>query len=88
MQDINKNKFAKAVAQAMDKQAAYPFYEMVKDNSSLYTPNDPIGVQSADNMPTIEQMQPNLTGVDYETEFALNGLSAQYPNVDRLRPAE
>ena len=64
------------------KTAAYPFYEMVRDNSSLYIPNDPIGVQSAENGTTIEQMKPNLAGIDYETEFALSGLSAKYPNVE------
>ena len=81
MQNINKNKFAKAVSKQMQKKAAYPFYEMVKDNSSLYEPNDPIGVQSAENNTTILDMKPDLTEIDYTEEFALAGLSNKYPNV-------
>lgn len=76
------NKLAQAIANHINKKAAYPFYEMVKDTTPLYTPNDPIGVQSAENGTTIEQMKPNLAGIDYETEFALSGLSAKYPNVE------
>lgn len=84
MQNINKNKFAKAISKQMQKKAAYPFYEMVKDNSSLYAPNDPIGVQSAENNTTIQDMKPDLTAIDYTEEFALAGLSNKYPgtNVD------
>jgi len=67
--------------QTLSKKAAYPFYEMVKDTSPLYTPNDPIGVQSDEHNTTIDEMKPNLTGIDYETEFALAGLSNKYPNV-------
>ena len=80
MQNINKNKFAKAIASKMQKKAAYPFYEMVKDTSPIYVPNDPIGVQSDTNT-NIQEMKPNLEGIDYETEFALAGLSNKYPNV-------
>ena len=65
----------------VNKKAAYPFYEMVKDTSPLYTPNDPIGVQSDEHNTTIDEMRPDLTGIDYETEFALAGLSNKYPNV-------
>lgn len=65
----------------LKKKAAYPFYEMVKDTSPLYTPNDPIGVQSDEHNTTIDEMRPDLTGIDYETEFALAGLSNKYPNV-------
>lgn len=81
MQNIKKNKFAKTIKQQICKKAAYPFYEMVKDTSPIYTPNDPIGVQSEENNTTIDEMKPNLTGIDYETEFALAGLSNKYPNV-------
>lgn len=81
MQDIKKNKFAKTIKQQIGKKAAYPFYEMVKDTSPLYTPNDPIGVQSDEHNTTIDEMKPNLEGIDYDTEFALAGFSNKYPNV-------
>lgn len=81
MQNINKNKFAKTIKQEIGKKAAYPFYEMVKDTSPIYTPNDPIGVQSDEHNTTIDEMRPDLTGIDYETEFALAGFSNKYPNV-------
>lgn len=82
MQNIKNNKLAKAINKQMDKKAAYPFYEMVKDNNTpLYQPNDPIGVQSDEHNTTIEEMKPNLEGVDYVNEFALAGLSNKYPDV-------
>ena len=82
MHNIKNSKLAKAVSQSIKKKAAYPFYEMVKDNNTpLYQPNDPIGVQSDEHNNTIEEMKPNLEGVDYVNEFALAGLSNKYPNV-------
>lgn len=62
------------------KKAAYPFYEMVKDNNTpLYQPNDPIGVQSDDN-----DLNVNFKGVNFETDFEQAGLFNQYglANVD------
>lgn len=75
---VRRNSYKK---QTLSKKAAYPFYEMVKDTSPLYTPNDPIGVQSDEHNTTIDEMKPNLEGIDYETEFALAGFSNKYPNV-------
>ena len=61
------------------KKAAYPFYEMVKDNSPLYQPNDPIGVQSNDN-----DLNVNFKGVNFDTDFEQAGYFNQYglQNVD------
>lgn len=61
------------------KKAAYPFYEMVKDNSPLYQPNDPIGVQSDDN-----DLNVNFKGVNFDTDFEQAGYFNQYglQNVD------
>lgn len=61
------------------KKAAYPFYEMVKDNSPLYQPNDPIGVQSGDN-----DLNVNFKGVNFDTDFEQAGYFNQYGlnNVD------
>lgn len=61
------------------KKAAYPFYEMVKDNSPLYQPNDPIGVQSDDN-----DLNVNFKGVNFDTDFEQAGYFNQYGlnNVD------
>lgn len=61
------------------KKAAYPFYEMVKDNSPLYQPNDPIGVQSDDN-----DLNVNFKGVNFGTDFEQAGYFNQYglQNVD------
>lgn len=61
------------------KKAAYPFYEMVKDNSPLYQPNDPIGVQSDDN-----DLSVNFKGVNFDTDFEQAGYFNQYGlnNVD------
>lgn len=81
MQNIKNNKLAKTINKQIGKKAAYPFYEMVKDTSPLYTPNDPIGVQSDEHNTTIDEMRPDLTGIDYEKEFALAGLSNKYPSV-------
>lgn len=55
------------------KKAAYPFYEMVKDNSPLYQPNDPIGVQSDDN-----DLNVNFKGVNFDTDFEQAGYFNQY----------
>ena len=61
------------------KKAAYPFYEMVKDNSPLYQPNDSIGVQSDDN-----DLNVNFKGVNFDTDFEQAGYFNQYGlnNVD------
>lgn len=79
MQNIKNNKLAKAVSQNIKKKAAYPFYEMVKDNSPLYQPNDPIGVQSDDN-----DLNVNFKGVNFGTDFEQAGYFNQYglQNVD------
>lgn len=79
MQNIKNNKLAKAVSENIKKKAAYPFYEMVKDNSPLYTPNDPIGVQSDDN-----DLNVNFKGVNFDTDFEQAGYFNQYGlnNVD------
>lgn len=65
--------------QTLSKKAAYPFYEMVKDNSPLYQPNDPIGVQSDDN-----DLNVNFKGVNFGTDFEQAGYFNQYGlnNVD------
>lgn len=82
MQNINKNKFAKAISNNMQKKAAYPFYEMVKDNSPLYQPNDPIGVQSDDN-----DLNVNFKGVNFETDFEQAGYFNQY-GLSKVEPKE
>lgn len=64
------------------KKAAYPFYEMVKDNSPLYQPNDPIGVQSDDN-----DLNVNFKGVNFDTDFEQAGLFNQY-GLSKVDPKE
>ena len=73
---VRRNSYKK---QTLSKKAAYPFYEMVKDNSPLYQPNDPIGVQSDDN-----DLNVNFKGVNFDTDFEQAGYFNQYGlnNVD------
>lgn len=72
------------------KTAAYPFYEMVKDTTPLYTPNDPIGVQSGtEDTEQIANLFPEINKDMLNTDFVQKGYSNEYPftqvDIDQLQ---
>lgn len=84
------NKLAQAIVNHINKKAAYPFYEMVKDTTPLYTPNDPIGVQSGtEDTEQIVNLFPEINKDMLNTDFVQKGYSNEYPftqvDIDQLQ---